>query len=100
MRLTTRKRHKQTPVLRVNTAGRLEGLKIILEACFAAYHARQQDDKEISNRTGLCLQTIKRLQSDKLTTMIRYDTLDRIVQCAGLYLVQQDNGGVLVRLVD
>lgn len=98
MNTSVRRKHN-LQVQKVRTKDRLNGLRIILDACFASFAENQQDFKEISNLTGLCLQTIKRLQSDKLTTMIRYDTLDRMVRCSGLYL-QHQHDGVVVRLVE
>ncbi len=80
----------------VSAKMRLEDLRLLVDACFSRL---DQDMKEVANQTGLCLSTLYRLQSDRLTLHIEVGTLDRLIRAAGLSMTTTDSE-VRVRLVD
>lgn len=79
------------------SAMRLEDLRTIVDACFARL---DQDMKEVANDTGLCVSTLYRLNSDKLTLHVEFGTIQRLCLAAGVSLTIDEDQAIHVRLVD
>jgi hypothetical protein len=96
LKLTAKEKAKSNRPRRVSKKMRLEDLRLLVDACFTRL---DEDMKEVANQTGLCLSTLYRLQSDRLTLHIEVGTLDALIRAAGLSMTTTDSE-VRVILVD